>query len=353
MRADRLLSILLLLQTRGRMPARELARRLEVSERTIYRDLDALGTAGVPVYAERGRHGDCALIEGYRTDLTGLTGTEVRTLFAVRAVGYLSDLGLDAAGEAALLKLLAALPAASRRDAERSLARIHLDPDVWFHTPEPAPYLSVAHEAVWQERRLRLTYQRSDGSITAGVVEPLGLVAKARLWYLVAAEGEGLRVFRVARIQDAALLDDRFTRPDCFDLPSYWASWRAAFERSIPSYSVVVRVLPAAMPHVQDLLGEEVGIHMERATPPDARGRRTIPVTFERIDDARRALLGCGPLVEAIEPPELRESIAEAIAKLSALYTGVSPVRQQDRDCGREPATDVAWRTTDTDVSRP
>jgi len=320
MRADRLLSILLLLQARGRMPARELARRLEVSERTIYRDLDALGRAGVPVYVERGRHGGCALVEGYRTDLTGLTGTEAHTLFAARAVGYLADLGLGAAGEAALLKLLAALPDASRHDAERSLARIHLDPDVWFHTPEPAPYLPLMREAVWQERRLRLTYRRSDGSITAGVVEPLGLVAKARLWYLVAAEGEGLRVFRVARIQDAALLDERFTRPDCFDLPSYWASWRAAFERSIPSYPIVVRAMPAAMPQLQDLLGEEVAIHMERATPPDALGRRTIPVTFERIGDARRALLGCGALVEALEPRELRESIAEAVVALSALY---------------------------------
>ncbi len=321
MRADRLLSILLLLQARGRMTARELARRLEVSERTIYRDLDALGAAGVPVYIERGRHGGCALVEGYSTDLTGLTETEARTLFVARAAGYLADLGLGDAGEATLLKLLAALPDASRRDAERSLARIHLDPDVWFHTPEPAPYLSVAHEAVWQERRLHLTYRRSNGATTAGAVEPLGLVAKARVWYLVAADAGDLRVFRVARIQEATLLDDCFARPERFDLPSYWAAWRDAFERGIPAYEVVVRVAPAALPRLQTLLGEEVAIHMERAAPPDARGRRAIPVTFERIDDARRALLGCGALVEALEPEELRESLAEAVRRLAALYT--------------------------------
>ncbi len=323
MRADRLLSIMLLLQARGRMPARELSRRLEVSERTIYRDLDALGAAGIPVYVERGRHGGCALVEGYSTDLTGLTAPEARTLFAARAAGYLADLGLGDAGDAALLKLLAALPDASRRDAERSLARIHLDPDVWFHAPEPAPYLAVAHEAVWQERRLRLTYRRSNGATTAGVVEPLGLVVKARVWYLVAADAGNMRVFRITRIQGATLLDERFARPDHFDLPSYWASWRAAFERSIPAYAVVVRVAPAAMPRLQDLLGEEVAIHMGRAAPPDARGWHAIPVTFERIDDARRALLGCGASVEALEPEELRASLAEAAAELATLYPGL------------------------------
>ncbi len=323
MRADRLLSILLLLQAHGRVPARELSRRLEVSERTIYRDLDALSAAGVPVYTERGRYGGCAIVEGYRTDLTGLTGIEARTLFAARAVGYLSDLGLGDAGEAALLKLLAALPDASRRDAERSLARFHLDPDVWFHAPEPAPYLPLLHEAVWQERRLRLTYRRSSGTMTDSVVEPLGLVAKARVWYLVAVEGASMRVFRVARIQEATLMTERFTRPDGFDLPSFWTTWRAEFERSIPSYPVVVRVAAAAMPHLQDLLGEEAVIHLEQASPPDALDRRVIPVTFERIDDARRALLGCGVLVEAIEPRELRARLVESSAVLSALYAHI------------------------------
>ena len=325
MRADRLLSLLLLLQTRGRMTARDLAQRLEVSERTIYRDLDALSAAGVPIYVERGRHGGCMLVEGYRTDLTGLTDVEVRTLFAARAVSHLADLGLDAAGDAALLKLVAALPTVYRPVAERALERIHLDADVWFHATEDVPYLSVVQEAVWQDRKLHLVYRRGSGTITEGVAEPLGLVAKARVWYLVAREAGSMRVFRVSRIQDAALLDEHVTRPDGFDLRTYWAAWCAEFERSIPRYPVTVRVAPDAIPRLRQWLGEEVQIHVEQASPPDATGWRTIPVTFERVDDARRALLGCGTLAEVLEPRELRASIAKAAAGVVALYSRCIP----------------------------
>ena len=320
MRADRLLSLLLLLQMRGRMTAWDLAQRLEVSERTIYRDLDALGAAGVPIYTERGRHGGCMLVEGYRTDLTGLTDAEVRTLFAARAVSHLADLGLDAAGDAALLKLVAALPAVYRPVAECALERIHLDADVWFHTAEEVPYLSLVQEAIWLDHKLHLVYRRSNGTVTAGAAEPLGLVAKARVWYLVATEAGSMRVFRISRIQDATLLDERFTRPQGFDLRAYWAAWCVEFERSIPRYPVTVRVAPDAMPRLQHLLGDEVNMHLGQASPPDARGWRTIPVTFERVDDAHRALLGCGTLVEVVEPWELRESIAEAAADVAALY---------------------------------
>ncbi len=325
MRADRLLSILLLLQTRGRMPARELARRLEVSERTIYRDLDALGVAGVPVYVERGRHGGCALVDGYRTDLTGLTDPEVRTLFATRTAGHLADLGLGSANEAALVKLLAALSTTSHADAERALARIHLDPDPWFQDAEAAPYLPLLHEAVWQERRLQLTYRRSNDAITVGVAEPLGLVAKARTWYLVAREAGAMRVFRVARIQEARLLDEPVARPEGFELRAFWDDWRAAFVGHIPRYPVIVRVAPAAVDRLGQLLGAEVIVDLERATPPDGAGWRTVPVTFERADDARRALLGCGSLVEAVEPLDLRQRIADAVTGLVALYNRDDP----------------------------
>jgi predicted DNA-binding transcriptional regulator YafY len=321
MRADRLLSILMLLQARGRMTARDLAERLEVSERTIYRDVDALGVAGVPIVVERGRLGGCSLLDGYHTDLTGLTATEARTLFVARAVSHLADLGLDAAGDTALPKLLAALPAAYRPAAERALERMHLDAEIWFQAAEPTPYLAVAHDAVWQDRRLQLTYRHGDGRITADVMEPLGLVAKARVWYLVAHMQEGaFRVFRVSRIQEAVLLDEHFARPAGFDLRVYWAAWCAAFERSIPRYPVIIRVAPEAMPRLQALLGEEVDLHLEQATPADAAGWRTVPVAFERVDDARRALLGCGALMEVIAPWELRESILQAAESLIALY---------------------------------
>lgn len=320
MRADRLLSLLLLLQTHGRMSARVLAERLEVCERTVYRDLDALSATGVPITIERGRHGGCSLLPGYRTELTGLTAGEVRTLFVARAVSHLADLGLDVAADTALLKLLAALPAISRADAERALARIHLDADVWFHTVESVPHLSTVQEAVWQERRLQIDYRHCSGKTTTMVVEPLGLVAKARVWYLVAAVAGAIRVFRVARIEEATLLDDQFTRPDGFDLRDFWTSWRDSFERSIPRYPVVVRVAPEAMPRLQGLLGEEVDIHLEQAAPPDALGRCIVPVAFERPDDACRALLGCGGLVEAVEPQDLRAAIAAAAVRVDALH---------------------------------
>jgi predicted DNA-binding transcriptional regulator YafY len=192
---------------------------------------------------------------------------------------------------------------------------------VWFHTAEALPYLSVAQEAVWQERRLLLRYRHGSGQTTRAVIEPLGLGAKARVWYLVAAEAGMMRVFRVARIEEATILDEHFARPEGFDLRTFWSTWRDAFERSIPRYPVILRVAPEAIRRLQALLGEEVEIHMERASPPDGAGRRTVPVAFERLDDAQRALLGCGGLVEAVQPAELRAGIAAAARWVTALHT--------------------------------
>jgi predicted DNA-binding transcriptional regulator YafY len=320
MRADRLLAILLLLQSRGRMTAHQLAERLEVSERTIYRDLESLDAAGIPLEVVRGRHGGCALIAGYRTELTGLSAPEMRTLFVARAASHLQDLGLAAASDAALLKLLAAVPAEVRADAERALERIHLDADVWFHSAESIPYLSLVQDAVWRDRRLVMTYRHSSGVIGERVVEPLGLVAKARVWYLVAAQSDVTHVFRVGRIQRAILLDEQFTRPADFDLHAFWTDWRARFERSIPRYPARLRVSPEALPRLRALLGEEVKIALDRASPPDEAGWREVAVTFERLDDARRAVLACGGQVEALAPAELRRSVTAAIAALAALH---------------------------------
>jgi predicted DNA-binding transcriptional regulator YafY len=320
MRADRLLAVLLLLQRHGRMTARALATELEVCERTIYRDLDALSTAGVPIYVERGRQGGCRLMEGYRTDLTGLTLAEVRTLVAARAVGHLADLGLDAAGDAALLKLLAALPEAHRALAERVLARTYLDAAGWFQAAEEAPLLGVVQEGVWQDRRLHLTYRRSSGAVTEGVVDPLGLVAKGTAWYLVAREGESMRVFRVARIQEAALLAEQVARPPSFDLRDFWAAWCREFAASIPRYAVTLRVHPAVAEQVASLLGADLRLHRWEPAPPDHAGWRLLHAEFERLADARRALLGCGPWIEAVAPPELRASLREESAARAALY---------------------------------
>jgi predicted DNA-binding transcriptional regulator YafY len=320
MRADRLLAILLLLQSRGRMTAQQLAERLEVSERTIYRDLGSLEAAGIPLEVVRGRRGGCALIAGYRTELMGLSAPEVRTLFVARAASHLQDLGLAAASDAALLKLLAAVPAEVRADAERALERIHLDADVWFQSAESVPYLSLVQDAIWRDRRLALTYRHSSGAIGERVVEPLGLVAKARVWYLVATHSDGTHVFRVGRIQRATLLDEQFNPPPDFDLHAFWNDWRTRFERSIPRYPARLLVSPEALPRLQTLLGEEVQIALDRASPPDAAGWREVPVAFERLDDARRAVLACGGQVEALAPAELRRGVTAAIDALAALH---------------------------------
>lgn len=183
MRADRLLSILMLLQVHSRLTARNLAERLEVSERTILRDMDALSTAGVPVVAERGKGGGWGLLESYQTTLTGLNLAEIQALFLPKPTHLLANLGWSQAFEAALLKLLAALPAANRSQAEAVSQRIHVDPTGWHHWEEEMSTFPILQAAIWQERQLDLDYQRGNGTTVQRLVNPLGLVAKGRIWY--------------------------------------------------------------------------------------------------------------------------------------------------------------------------
>lgn len=320
MRADRLLALLLLLQTKGRMTARDLAAQLEVSERTVYRDLDALSAAGVPVYAERGPGGGCALPVGYRTSLTGLTAAEVRTLVAVGTKGPLADLGLGRALDGLMLKLLAALPAAHRVAAERTRQRLYLDAAPWFRPRERLPHLPTAQEAVWQEQRLRLAYRRRDGSLVRRVVDPYGLIAKAGIWYLAAQSEGAMRAYRVARIEAAEGMAEGFQRDPTFDLAAFWAAWCAEFEESLPRYQATVRVAPAGLTELPLLLGDEVYAVIEQAGPPDANGWLTLPLTFESLAAARRLLLGLGPVAEVLEPVELRKSVASVAAAIVAIY---------------------------------
>lgn len=223
MRADRLLSLLLLLQARGRMTAQELAEQLEVSERTIYRDLSALSSAGIPVYTESGPGGGCELVDGYQTRLTGLTTTEIRALFLLSLSDPLTDLGLDRALQDALLKLSAALPTTSRSDAVQVRQRIYMDTTPSDHSRHALPYLGLIQDAVWQDRTLQLTYGRS----IRQNFDPYGLVSKANIWYLVGAAAEEIQVVRVSRIQAARLTEQRFVRPAAFDLATYWTEWNA------------------------------------------------------------------------------------------------------------------------------
>ncbi len=322
MRADRLLSILMLLQTKGRLTAQELAERLEVSERTIYRDLDALSIAGVPVYAERGPGGGCALLESYRTNLTGLTEIEVKALFMFSIPGPLADLGMSKAFNAAMLKLSAALPTPQQDYAEHVRQRLYLDPVDWSHTQEPVPHLKTIQEAIWQDRRLNLTYRRADGNWVKRLVDPYSLAAKAGVWYMVGLVTRWMVVFRVSRIQAAALTESHFERQPDFDLIAYWKDWCAETAASHPPYPVTLRVAWEVIPLLPQLLGERAHTLLDQAGLPDAEGAITLQFSFESFEAARSQVLGFGPGVEVLGPAALRTGVIEQATKIVAAYAG-------------------------------
>jgi predicted DNA-binding transcriptional regulator YafY len=328
-RAERLVSIVLLLQTRGRMTALDLAQRLGVSERTIYRDMSALSLAGIPVFAERGPGGGCGLVEGYRTNLTGMTEAEVRTLLLASAPGPLADLGLGGALDAALLKLLAALPATQRATAERMRERVYLDAASWGHSGEVEPHLSALHAAVWNERRVRLTYRKSNGERIERVVDPLGLVAKASVWYLVAAELERTRVYKVSRVLGLVVLDEPCARPEGFDLARYWTESSTRFKASWGSYTATLRASPQLVAALPQMHGDSAYALLERAGPPDDDGWVTLTMLFDGMESALGQMVSFGAWAEVMDPPELRSRVIELAQELVAFYAvGAATPRQ-------------------------
>ena len=321
MRADRLLSMLMLLQTRGRMTAEELAGELEVSSRTVYRDLDALTIAGVPVYADRGPSGGISLWDDYRTNLTGLTRDEVRALFMLTVPGLFADLQADQPQRAATLKLMASLPAPFKQDAELARQRIHLDPAAWFHPAEPTPYLLLLQDAIWQNRRVRMMYRRGDGVWVKRLVDPYGLVAKTSVWYLVGAVMSRTYTFRVSRIEEAELTDSIFERPADFDLLAFWQHWSKNFEASLSRYDVTLRVPPVGVSALVQMFGEGVHRLLEQAGALDETGCSTLTLTFESPEAACQQLLGLGVAVEVVQPVELREKLSEIAREVATFYT--------------------------------
>jgi predicted DNA-binding transcriptional regulator YafY len=316
MRADRLLSILLLLQVHRRLPARALARRLEVSERTIHRDMEALSTAGVPVTAERGAHGGWSLIDGYRTNLTGLAGAEVQALFVPGPARLLADLNLGKASESALIKLLAALPEVSRRDAEYVRQRVHVDVTGWNRAEESAPCLHTIQDAVWQGRKLSIEYGQ-ESCARERTVDPLGLVAKGSVWYLVAGVGGEVRSYRVSRVRAAVLLDEPCGRPENFDLAAHWEESSRQFRVNFPNFYATFRAHPSAVERMR-FAGrfarvEEVGL-------ADAEGWPRVLMRFQFAEEACEFALGFGSLVELVEPEELRARVVEMAEGMLAAY---------------------------------
>ncbi len=305
MRATRLVSLLLLLQTRGRLTAAELAERLEVSVRTVHRDVESLAAAGVPVEAVRGPAGGYRLAGGYRTRLTGLTADEAEALFAAGMPGPAAELGLGGELAAARLKLLAALPEELQERATRASRLFHLDTRGWFRAEDTVPHLPALAAAVWQGCRARIRY-REGGRVVQRTIDPLGLVLKGGAWYLVAHRRAGMRVYRVSRVAAVRALAGSFERPSAFELQSFWDQWSRSFEETLPRVQVTVRV------------GEDVRRWLPGEPRVDEDGHAV--VAFAHLGDAYRELLRFGTQVEVLEPPELRERIAATSREVAAMY---------------------------------
>ncbi|MBI5298208.1 MAG: WYL domain-containing protein [Chloroflexi bacterium] len=320
MRADRLLSLLMLLQTRGGMSARELADELEVSERTIYRDITALSASGVPVYASRGPGGGVRLVEEYRTTLTGLTPDETRALFTMNIPAPLIQLGMDETFKGALLKLSASLPDTRRADESRTRQRILLDSSWWFQSEQQVPCLQTIQQALWADRRLKIKV-RWDFFNTEfeQQAEPYGLVAKANIWYLVYGRGGNPHVARVSQIVEAEMIADGFIRPPGFDLAAFWETWCEEYE-SQPPFMAKVRVAPAVLNLLAEYVGERARGGLPPSPLPAADGWVTLDLPFESFVVARTRLLGLGRDVEVLEPAPLRKSLIDFAEQVVGFY---------------------------------
>lgn len=322
MRAARLIKMVLLLQSRPSMTAAELAQELEVSERTVTRDAQALSEAGVPVYADRGRAGGYRLIGGYRTRLTGLARGEAEALFLSGVPGALREMGLEDAASAARLKVSAAL-LPSLRDASRTAAqRFHLDAPNWFTEPKAPELLPAVADAVWDDRRISARYRSRQAEVEREL-EPYGLVLKAGVWYLCARVPEpgSYRVYRIDRFTAVEAGGERFERDEEFDLPAFWDEQAERFARSILRAEVVVRLSQAgarALPYAVDPVAARQAL--ATADAPDEEGWVTVTLPVESEEVAHGRLAGLGPEVEVLAPQALRARFAEDARRLGRLY---------------------------------
>lgn len=324
MRASRLVQLLLLLQARGRLTAGTLAVELEVSERTIHRDVEALSAAGVPIYAERGPHGGIQLVDGYRTRLTGLTGDEAEALFLSGLPGPAAELGLGTVVAAARLKVLAALPAELRTRASRLVERFHLDAAGWFHANESVPHLGVLADAVWEGQRVTVGYRRAGGEVER-VIEPLGLVLKAGIWYLVAAATEGqVRTYRISRFSRVTPSGIAFERPAGFDLAAHWQDSIAAYEREAPRIEITVRVSRDAIGLLADLLGQRAVRAATELEADGSGGWRTLRLRVDWPEEVPGRLLALGDRGEVLDPPEIRDRVISLAEQVVARHRSVT-----------------------------
>jgi predicted DNA-binding transcriptional regulator YafY len=321
MRADRLLSIMFLLQAHGKTTTFALAEKLEVSRRTILRDIDALNIAGVPVHAEAGHGGGVYLDEHYRVSLTGLNEAEVRALFVSTQAGPLHDVGLGRAAEDTLLKLFAALPSLHRREVERMQQRILLDAAAWWPQGETLPYLEIFKAAVFDDYRVQVRYERGDGQVVERILDPYSLVAKASVWYVIAQCDSELRTYRMSRFIAVEPTQERFERDPTFDLTKYWQTQVNAFIANMPSFAFTLR-LNATRLRLLRLYA--AGGYTIRDTNAD-RTVITVDVRLSSFEEAQMLVLGLGADAEIIEPDELRAAV------LSQAQHIVTHLSQDDR----------------------
>jgi predicted DNA-binding transcriptional regulator YafY len=319
MRASRLLSILLMLQTRGRLTAEALAASFEVSVRTVYRDIEQLSAAGVPVYADRGPGGGFQLLDGFRTKLTGLTENEAETLFLSGLPGPATQLGLADQLLSAQLKLTAALPERSRAGAQRIAQRFHLDPVDWFKSPDEARLLPALAHAVWTETVIEIAYRRPQGPATRRL-HPLGLVLKAGTWYVVAERSGERRTYRVSNIQSLTATAEHFTRPRDFDLVRFWTESSRAFEVGIYREQAVLRASPRGLRRLERLGATVAEAARASAEPPDQHGWVRVTIPVESIDQAAIDLLLLGTEAEVLKPRDLRRRVAAAARAMAKAH---------------------------------
>jgi predicted DNA-binding transcriptional regulator YafY len=306
-RADRLLSIVLLLQANHQMTSRDLASRLEVSERTIHRDMEALSGAGIPVTAARGLGGGWSLLGDYRTSLTGLNEAEIQSLFLTKPAKLLADLHLEKAADGALLKLLASLPSNFRHGAERARQRIYVDVSGWSRREEAVPFLPVLQEALWMERKLAITYERGENcDPVERLIGPMGLVAKGSVWYLVGAVDGQVRTYRVSRISQVDVLDEAAPIPVEFNLAEYWEKSASTLKSSAPKYLASFWVSPVVVLRLS-FAGRFARVMETDET--DERGWKKVHVGFDVEEMACEYAVSFGPNLEVIEPVTLREKV--------------------------------------------
>ena len=323
MRADRLISMLMILQARGKVTARDLAVELEVSERTVYRDVTALSISGVPVYAERGPGGGIRLVEAYRSNLTGLTREEVRALYMIGTPEPLAQLGFGPELRGAMLKLAASLPTTLKSDEALARQRVYLDPEPWDRNRRPVgmPYLQTIQQAVWQGRVLHIRYELFAGPQIDSldvVLYPYGLVAKGGEWYLVARQEDHIAVLPVDRIIAAQIQDESFATPPDFNLESFWKQWCQGQSGYQHAFGVRMRIHPDLIPKLPTRIRQAMRV---TGAENDEQGRVTYEIRFASLDEARARLLRLGNSVEVVEPVALRYSLKDYAEQIIAVYS--------------------------------